>query len=455
MKEICGFAILAACALAGCTRSGASDQKVDDRALMLEVEFTPVGRMPIQTTLDLVGTLLPVRGTTIVADVDGIIKSLPDSSRNLEFEDGGRRISVPLGLDLGHAVREGDPLVQIDPVDFQLALNVAKANCELAKRNLDELKAWKRSEELQQLEAALEEADATADLAQADLDRAKQLLGKKAVSQGDYDTSEMAWRTAQAAKRQAEAALALAKAGPTAEQVAVAEARVFAAQAEVERLQEKLAKTTVRAPYDAIITDRFVSVGDRVTAMPRVEIMRIMDPRVLFAQVDVPERFQRQIKLDGTASVRAAGIEEPFPARVEIINAAVDPETRTFRVRLTIDNRKGILKAGGFVHVDLPVATASDVVTAPRRALSFTEGHPAVFVFEPTEGRRAAVSDTAEGGRAAGVGRVKRVPVELGVSNDQAYEIVSGPSPGAMIAVDKILLLSDGLPVRRRAEATR
>ncbi len=413
----------------GCGRTAATESSTEPPAPIL-VDVAPVERASIRTELDMVGTLIPLRATTVVSDVDGRIASFPSSERRIEYEEAGQMKSEALGLDLGHPVRKGDVLVQIDTVDFELALRTAKAEYELAQRNLEHLRAWKREEEVRQLEARLEEAQAAADRAQADLARAEQLLGTRTVSQSQFDETVAAAHMAAAAVRQAEAAVEMARAGPTPEELAVAEAQVAAAAARVAIQQEKLDKTTVRAPYDAVIADRYVDVGDRVTAMPRVEIMQIIDPQVLFAQVAVPERYQEVVKLGDVATVTAEGVVAAFPARVDLINAKIDPETRTFRVRVTIDNREGVLRAGGFVRVALPVGSAADVPVVPAEAVVFTEGRPAVFVYED--------------------GRVRRVSVEVGLSDGEFYEITSGVEPGRRVAVSRTSLLTDGMAVTAR-----
>ncbi len=403
-------------------------QRSKQDAIAIEVELAPIERMQITSSLDLVGTLLPIRATTIVSDVDGVIESFSDSNRILQYEEGGQIHSRTLGLDLGHAVRKGDVLATIDPTDFQLALGVAKAQHDLANRNLEQLLSWKRPEEVERFKWAFAELEAVHNQAAADLQRAKPLLEKGVISQGEYDRVATTERTSAADMYQAKADLNLSEAGPTEEELAVANARVAAANALVELQQEKLDKTEIRAPYDAVIAERYVSVGDRVTAMPRVEIMQLIDPRVLFAQVQIPEKHQRHVQLGDVALVTAAGLPKPIPARIELINSKVDPETRTFRARLAIDNRQGILKAGGFVNAALPVTTPAAVSVVPLEAVSFSDGHPVVYVYRE--------------------GRVEVTPVVLGISNGRQQAIFGELAPGEMVAADKTAQLADGMPIR-------
>ena len=422
-------AVAMAVLLPGCGgRSEGMTENWSEDEYVLRLECRAVRREPVRATLDLVGTLVPIRATTVVPDVDGVIQSFPLSSRQLEFESGGANQVVPLGLDIGHEVNEGDVLVQIDPTEFQLALDAAEAELELARRSLQELHAWKRTEEVKQARGAEHEAAARNERAEADLDRARQLHAKRAISQDELDEAVMDARTAAAALTRAEAALELAEAGPTPEQVAVGEARLRAAEAQVAIQQDRLDKTRLRAPYPGVIVNRYVDVGDRVTAMPRVEILQLVDPRVLFAEVDVPEKYQDVVQLDDVATVTAAGVTGRVPGRIDLINAMIDLETRTFRVRVTIDNRQRILKAGGFVRVQLPIHTRRDVPTVPVKAVSFADGQTSVFVLRD--------------------GVARKTPVELGIADSERYEVVSGLAEGDLVITEKIAVLDDGLAVQ-------
>jgi RND family efflux transporter MFP subunit len=216
---------------------------------------------------------------------------------------------------------------------------------------------------------------------------------------------------------------------PTAEQIEVAKAQLAAAEVEVKQRERDLEKTKIKAPYDGVITHRFVGVGDRVTAMPRVEIMNIVDDRALFAEVDVPERYLHDIQLDAVAEVQAQGVPDPVQGLVQLIGGSVDLETRTFRVRVLIDNRPGRLRPGGFVHVRLPIQTADDALVVPRAAVSFSDGQPAVFVYRQDES-------------------VEQRQVELGITNKTFCEIRSGLQEGDWISVSNPALLSTGLRVR-------
>ncbi|MCH5377183.1 MAG: efflux RND transporter periplasmic adaptor subunit, partial [Planctomycetes bacterium] len=336
--------------LPSCSNAPTAEPESSLAEQRVEIEAAPAQRTRISATLETVGTLLPIRATTIVAEIDGIIKRLADSQHAFEFQEGGQQQAVVLGLDIGSMVQPGEILVELDPTDARLDLERSEARLRLAESRLEELQSWKRQEEVEQARAKVDECQAGWQLATEELGRVRRLIDTNATSRSQLDMAEAAERQALATLAQARAALNLATEGPTKEQLAVARAEVSAAEVEVRQRQRDLEKTVIRSPYSAVVTDRFVDIGDRVTAMPRVEIMQIVDPRVLFAEIDVPERFIGRIQEHDSADVAAESGVQAISGRVELINGRIDPETRTFRVRIGVDNRDGRLKPGGLAR---------------------------------------------------------------------------------------------------------
>ena len=448
-------------ALWGCSRNGAEDAASWEAPPPLEVEVVPVAEAPITETLRLNGSLIPLRFANIVSEVDGVIKDIPDAEEKIQYKVGDRTVTRGVTLDIGHHVKKRQILVEIDPTDCQLALEAAQAKLALARGELAKLNVWRREEERRQLKAQYDEAVALLERCEKDRERGKTLIAKNAISKEEYDRVMTACSVAVAVQERAKAAWDVAQAGPTKEEIVIAEANVALAQAEVNLRQEKLNKCTIRAPYDAVIAERYVGVGDRVTALPRVEIMQIIDPSLLFAEVAVPERYQGRIHIGAPARLRARGVtdlaqkesaagnvETPkaavkdfVPAVVGLVNDKIDPQTRTFRVRVGFENDRGLFKAGTFAQVELTIDSAPRAVVVPARAVTFADGQPVVFLLSGE--------------------RVKRRPVRLGiVSRDQQnpeadkYEVLAGLVPGDRVVVGSATaMLADGMAVRPRDAA--
>ena len=354
--------------------------------------------------------------------------SVPSSRDVYRPDERGGHEKINLPLDIGHQIKKGQVICQIDPTDYQLALEASEAELNLAKSNLDELIAWKRSEEIAQLEAQHEEAVAVHQRDQADLERSTRLTEGRFAPEAEHDRYIAAEKAAAATVKRTKAALDLAKAGPTKEQVAVAQAQVKQAEVQVRLRKESLDKCTIHAPYDAVLIDRYLGAGDRVVGTPPTDIMRIVNPDALFAMVTVPERFQALVKVDNPALIRVPGRRDPVQGLVDLVNEKIDPTTRSFEIRIAVDNRKRLFKTGCFVEVALPVMSATDVLVVPKSAVVMHEGRPSVFVVKKD--------------------RVERRWLTLGISGKEAWEVVEGIEHGDRVVVNRVSMLDDGMRVK-------
>ena len=256
------------------------------------------------------------------------------------------------------------------------------------------------------------------------------LIGQRATSEQEYQRVQAELRSARAAVDRAEADLAEAEAGPTEAAIAVARALVAQAEAEVRIKEDQLRKTVIRAPYDAVIVDRFVDEGQRVTSQPRVELMELMDLSLVIVQVGVPERYLGRVKIGDWVRVHAAGVVDPVPGLVVLVNEKVDHETRTFRVRVAVENHERKFKAGQFVKVAFEVDSAPDTLVIPTRSLVYSGGQPQVFVFN------------------AESQRVSQRVVRLGLEGNGITEVVDGLTEEDRIVLQDPAVLADGMRVQ-------
>jgi len=135
------------------------------------------------------------------------------------------------------------------------------------------------------------------------------------------------------------------------------------------------------------------------------------------------------VKIKDLAEVKLAGIDQPIPGMVVAINGKVDPESRTFRVRVAVDNSDGHYKAGQFASVVFRTGTESEHSAVPSRALTFVEGQPHVFVVDENS-----------------VAHLRSVTV--GESSGEFVQVLAGVNVGESVIIDDPALVADGLPVK-------
>ncbi len=381
------------------------------------VEVSIARPRKIRSTFELAGNLLPRRRTFIVSEVDGVIESIADSARRIEIDVDGRHISQGMSLGMGESVGKGDVLVQIARADYDLAVSAARARLDKAKADLAAIEAWKRPEEVHMAEAVVRETAARVDETRFEWERLSRLRTSDAVSEREANQAQAAYLMAQAAHARATADAEMAGAGAKETDVAVARAAVAIAEIEVRTQEARAAKTTLRAPYDGVITEVFVDIGARVTAQPRVDLMELLDVDWMGAEVGVPERLAGKIGFGDRVEVLAEGAGDSIPGLVIRVNEKVEPATRTFRVRCGVENHDRRLKAGQLCRVRFELASSGGTLAVPATSVGYRAGEPTVFVVE---GDRASLRE-----------------VRTGLADGRFVEILSGIEPGQQVVLER------------------
>lgn len=174
-------------------------------------------------------------------------------------------------------------------------------------------------------DADLKAAEANYEFQRQNLARAEDLVQQKFISQQALE------------KVRAETKVAQQKLFQAREQQKVAERELDLAHAQ-------LRKRDIRAPFDGIVAERYVSVGERVEERPMFRIARI-DP--LRIEVVVPAALYGTVQKGMVARVlpdlpQAA----PLDATVILVDRLVDPASNTFRVRAELPNPGGKVPSG-------------------------------------------------------------------------------------------------------------
>jgi len=151
----------------------------------------------------------------------------------------------------GQLVRAGDVLFRLDPKQFQIALDDAKANLEQTSLNI---RAMKQDYGRMQNDVAAEQAQVELD--QTTFARDAALLRSATVSQSSYDQARYTLETdrakLQALQQQAE--VQLARLGGRADIPVEQHPQYLQAKAQVDEAQRQLDHTIVRAPFDGVVT---------------------------------------------------------------------------------------------------------------------------------------------------------------------------------------------------------
>lgn len=216
-------------------------------------------------------------------------------------------------------------------------------------------------------------------------------------------------------------------------ELAYIEARLLAEQAaaQLAMLEERLARTVVRAPFPGVVEERFVEVGAMVS--PGSPVARVLAVNPVKVAAGVPERYATDVQRGNSVRVTFDVLEgRVFDGRIAYVGAAVNPRNRTFLVEVSIPNPGGAIKPEMVANVSLVRRVVEDAIVVPQEAvLRVSDGH-AVFVV-----RREGDGEVAEART-----------VTLGPTQRNLVTIASGLEAGDRVVVVGQNQLANGDRVR-------
>lgn len=211
------------------------------------------------------------------------------------------------------------------------------------------------------------------------------------------------------------------------------------AKAQLEQAKLDLSYTAIRSPIEGIMTLRNIEVGNMVTNNQVVASVAKFDP--LLARIQVTEKDFGKITVGQTARITVeAAPEKEFTGTVKMISPVVDPESGTVKVTVEIPRTDAsLLRPGMFASVYIITETRINTLVIPKKALVLEGEGNQVFTFEtdPESGR----------------GQAQRKRIEIGFTDSDRLEILSGLSQGEQVITVGQEGLRPGSPVRLVGEA--
>lgn len=403
----------------GAAKGGAAPEPAPLRVTTAAVE----GRI-VERSVDTVGSLLAWEEAVVRSQVSATI--------------------VRLHVDLGDAVREGQPLADLDRREADLTIDQlaadlagareslarAHAGADASRANLERVRENRRA-----LAADLERTRADAEWKRRELERTQELRAKDLIATRDVDQARALSQAADALVQMAETALAQhtdqlrgADAQLAADLGAVkgAEALIRQREAAIELGRQRLTDTVVAAPLTGVVAKRHVVVGEFVKDNTPLFTVVATDP--LKYAGTVAERAAPEIRAgqEVRLAVEAFGARA-FAGQVTRVAPVVDLPTRTLALEARVPNGQGLLRPGFSARGTVLIRRDARVAFVPAEALLYVVGISKVFVV-------------AEG-------RAQERLVKAGLREAGWVEIPEGVKPGETVATSGLAQLYDGAPV--------
>lgn len=355
-------------------------------------------------------TTAPVveRSVTRFIRVSGTLAAQEEAE--VAAEVAGRVVATP--IERGSRVARGAMLIQIADADVVAQAHEADANAKQIEARLGT-----SSGAAFEVERVAEVANARAsyDLARSEFERTKMLQERQLISQSEFDQKQM---QVEAARRQYEAAR------NGAEQQYQA---LMAAKARVAMANKAVADTVVRAPFDGVIGERLVSVGDYVTRGTKIaSVMRVSPLRL---ELTVPAQYVTAVAVGSAVNLEVDAYPgDTFVGQVRFVSPGLRADTRALVVEAIVANTDGRLKPGLFATARIEQAAKSPALLIPAAAVQKTATANRVFVL---------VGERAE----------ERL-ITVGQVEGEEIEATSGVAASDRVVVGGLERLKDGVLVK-------
>lgn len=212
-------------------------------------------------------------------------------------------------VDVGDHVQKGTPLLYIDPLFFKIDISLLEAQLTSAKVDLQDTEI-----NYQRMSKLWNKADGST----------------PSISRKRFEDAEVAFRQEQSHVQQAEESL--------------------------KRARALLDETIIKAPFDGVITRRFVHPGESVAEDARQKLLEIESCSTMYVEFSIPQTLLSKIHLGTPISFYEEGLsKEEKKASITLISPHIDEKTRSVTCRAQVDNSKHDLHTGALVTVQVGV----------------------------------------------------------------------------------------------------
>nr|WP_286137685.1 efflux RND transporter periplasmic adaptor subunit [Gabonibacter massiliensis] len=294
-----------------------------------------------------------------------------------------------LCVDEGANVRKGQTLFIIDPVQYEEAVNVARA--------------------------AVSVAEAGVATAQLTADNKRELARKNIISSYDYQMAENALASQKAALAQAEAQLVNA--------------------------EKNLSYTSVVSPVDGVMGSIPFRVGALVSPTSATPLTTVSDISEMYVYFSMTEKeLLDLIRQDGSSKeilermplvslILADGSLYSEQGRIETISGVIDRTTGAVSVRAAFRNPRHLLRSGGTGSVVIP-STLKNALVIPQKTTYEIQDKRFVYVLQEDA-------------------KLKNTEIEVFKLNDgKNFVVTSGLKPGDKIVAEGVGTLRDGMQIK-------
>lgn len=210
----------------------------------------------------------------------------------------------------------------------------------------------------QRIQAQMESASVMLRFEQGELERFEKLTDEDAITQSEFEQKRA-----------------------TVEEL---EATIRESQAAIQQEDERIARSVIRAPFDGVVVAKHVELGGHVTV--GIPIVEIVAGGTLDAQLMVPESVVNLLQVGQDLSIEIDPLREEVAGKVVSVTPYGLMASRTFPVRIRLDDQGGKLKVGMSVTASIPMGPEHEALVVSRDAVLIRPDGATVWVVLSGDG---------------------------------------------------------------------
>lgn len=336
---LCFFILLN---LSGCGKNTSITTETDLQEV--PVEIVNVSRGTIFDTVKTSGRITPHVEINVVPKIGGKVEKV--------------------NFEIGDIVNEGDVLLTLESRDIASNVRQAEAAVTMAGANYKSLSEGTLEKQLEQAEAGYLNAKENYESMQA-------LYDEGAVSKQQFDAVKLQYTVA---KTQYESAKIAAPGN-----LEAAGAQLKQAQAGLDFARSQLENTVIKSPASGMVSMKSISVGEM--AAPGYPVFTVVNIDKVYVDLDISEMSIGSLEKGQEVSVIVSAVDNTeFDGIITNVSPSADQRSRTFPVRVEIDNAEHVLKGGMFAQVLIRTDKKEDTVLVPQDSIVDLGTEKVVFV---------------------------------------------------------------------------
>jgi len=384
----------------------------------IPVEAVLIGRGDIESRLAIYGTLKGRNEVPINPKVGGRIQ-------RIYVENGDR-------------VRAGQVLVQIETKEINDQVNQARAALAGARQQEAMVYNGARDQERRQAQNMVDQAEQGFAVAESTLKRMDALFKQGIIAQQQYDSVKLQYDLAKSQLDNARQQLDMVKEGARDEQKEMAKQGVKQAEAAVAFAESQLGNASVVSPVSGVVSSRMFDVGTLVGPSMPYPLMTIVDDSSFSLKADISEVDLDKVRIGQPVELTIDAIPGMvFSGKISEINPSASMGTRTYTLKVDVENRDKLMKSGLFARGSVKVQSKAGVLKVPKDALVKRAGEQGVFVIGDCKNSEVKGSKSR-------TCKVSFTPIEIGIVNTLTVEAVKGLNEGDEIVLTGAAGLNNG-----------